>query len=79
MSDTQTRGGFAGDPDGARTTAGAGGCCGNAPQATLAHPEPAGEPGTPCCGTATDAAAEGSCCGNAAKADAVAAGRGCCG
>ena len=34
---------------------------------------------TPCCGTAAEAAAAGSCCGPAAKADAIAAGTGCCG
>jgi hypothetical protein len=33
----------------------------------------------PCCGTASDAAADGSCCGSVAKADAVATGQGCCG
>ncbi|MFF5085394.1 hypothetical protein ACFY36_50855 [Actinoplanes sp. NPDC000266] len=42
--------------------------------APLTLPEPA-----PCCGTAAEAAAEGSCCGSSAKADAAAAGQGCCG
>ena len=41
MSDTETRGGFTGDPSTAPTVTGAGGCCGNPPQATLAFPEPA--------------------------------------
>ncbi|MEU7906949.1 hypothetical protein [Actinoplanes sp. NPDC049118] len=63
MSDTQT----------------AGACCGNPPKATSAQPEPAQAAAAPCCGTATDAAAEGSCCGSTAKADAVASGQGCCG
>ena len=35
--------------------------------------------GEPCCGTVAEAAAGGSCCGGAAKAEAVAAGTGCCG
>ena len=78
MSDTQTGGGFAGVPAAAPAAAGAGGCCGNPPQATVAVPGPDGVAG-PCCGTATDAAAEGSCCGSTAKADAVASGQGCCG
>jgi hypothetical protein len=77
MSDTQTRGGFAGDPAAALSAAGTGGCCGNPPQATLALPEPAAS--GPCCGTAAAAAAEGACCGTTAKSDAVAAGAGCCG
>jgi hypothetical protein len=79
MSDTQARGGFVGDPAEALTAAGTGGCCGNPPQATLTLPEPAEASGGPCCGTTTAAAVEGSCCGSAAKADAVAAGQGCCG
>ena len=79
MSDTQTRGGFAGDPAEALTVAGTGGCCGNPPQSTLSLPEPGTAAATPCCGTATDASAEGSCCGSEAKADAVGSGQGCCG
>ena len=78
MSDTQTQGGFSGDPAAALTVAGTGGCCGNLPQATLTLPETT-EAAGPCCGTATDAVAEGSCCGSSAKADAVASGQGCCG
>jgi hypothetical protein len=76
MADTQTPGGFSGDPAEALTVAGTDGCCGNAPVASLNLPGPAAGP---CCGTAGDATAEGSCCGSTAKADAVAAGRGCCG
>jgi hypothetical protein len=79
MADTQTRGGFPGDPAEALSATGTEGCCGNPPQVTLALPEPAGAATTPCCGTATAATAEGSCCGSAAKADAVASGQGCCG
>jgi hypothetical protein len=78
MSDTQTSGGFTGDPSAALAVAGTGGCCGNPPQATLTLPETTGAAG-PCCGTATEAAAEGSCCGSTAKADVVASGEGCCG
>jgi hypothetical protein len=78
MSDTQTSGGFTGDLTAALTVAGAGGCCGNPPQASLTLPETTGAAG-PCCGTVTEAAAEGSCCGSTAKADAVASGQGCCG
>ena len=63
----------------ARTAAGTGGCCGNPPRATLSLPETARADAGPCCGTATDAAAEDSCCGTTAKADAVASGQGCCG
>jgi hypothetical protein len=78
MSDTETRGGFTGDPSAALTVTGTSGCCGNPPQATLALPEPA-TAGGPCCGTRAEAATESSCCGSAAKSDAVAAGQGCCG
>ncbi len=78
MSDTQTRGGFTGDPAAALAVAGTGGCCGNPPQATLTLPEPATSR-RPVLRHAAEAAAEGSCCGSAAKADAVAAGQGCCG
>lgn len=79
MSDTQTQGGFAGNPADALTVTGTGGCCGNPAQVTLSLPEPAETAAAPCCGTAPEAAAEGSCCGGAAKADAVASGQGCCG
>jgi hypothetical protein len=78
MSDTQTRGGFTGDPAAALAVTGAGGCCGNAAQAALARPEPATAV-SPCCGTRAEATAEGSCCGGAAKTEAIAAGQGCCG
>ncbi|MEU7874631.1 hypothetical protein [Dactylosporangium sp. NPDC049140] len=71
-------GGFDGDPVAALSVAGTGGCCGNPPAATLALPEPAAA-SSPCCGTPAEASTEGSCCGSAAKADAVAAGQGCCG
>jgi hypothetical protein len=79
MNDTQTHGGFSGDPAQALTVTGAGGCCGNPPQAALTLPGTREASGGPCCGTATAAVAEGSCCGSAAKADAVATGQGCCG
>jgi len=78
MSDTQTRGGFTGDPATALTVTGTSGCCGNPPQAAVDLPEPA-VAASPCCGTRAEAAAEGSCCGSTAKTDAVAAGQGCCG
>jgi hypothetical protein len=78
MSDTETRGGFTGDPAAALAVAGTSGCCGNPPQTTLALPEPAAAAG-PCCGTHAEAAADGSCCGSAARSDAVTAGQGCCG
>ncbi|GAA3453625.1 hypothetical protein [Dactylosporangium matsuzakiense] len=64
-------------PAGAPSTSGASGCCGNPPAATHARAEPAAA--APCCGTAAEAATDGSCCGRAARADAVAAGQGCCG
>ena len=77
MSDTQTRGGFTGDPNAALSVAGSGGCCGNPPQtASITLPETAG---SPCCGTPAQAQESGSCCGATAKADAVASGAGCCG
>ena len=79
MSDTETRGGFTGDPAAALIVTGTSGCCGNPPQATLDLPEPATTVGGPCCGTQAEATAEGSCCGSAAKTDAVAASQGCCG
>lgn len=74
MSDTETRGGFTGDPAAALSVAGSSGCCGNPPSTTtIALPDA----GNPCCGTAAEAS--GSCCGATAKADAVASGAGCCG
>jgi hypothetical protein len=79
MSDTQTHGGFTGDPAAALTVTGTSGCCGNPPQTTLALPEPATTAASQCCGTRAEATAEGSCCGSAAKSEAVAAGQGCCG
>jgi hypothetical protein len=78
MSGTTRTGGFAGDPAAALSVAGTGGCCGNAPQATLVLPDPDATAG-PCCGTTAEAQAAGSCCGTAARADAVATGAGCCG
>jgi hypothetical protein len=78
MSDTETRGGFAGDPAAALTATGTSGCCGNPPQAALTLPEPAAV-GGPCCGTTAAASAEGSCCGSEVKKQAVATGQGCCG
>ena len=78
MSDTTTSGGFSGDPAAALSASGTSGCCGKPAPATLTLPEPAAA-GDPCCGTQVEASAEGSCCGSAAKADAVAAGQGCCG
>ena len=75
---TERQGGFAGDPAAALSVAGAGGCCGNPPQPTLALPDTDVGSG-PCCGTAAQAQADGSCCGATARSDAVAAGAGCCG
>lgn len=53
-----------------------GGCC-----ASRAASEGAAtaSQSAPCCGTASQAAAQGSCCGSAAKAEALASGAGCCG
>jgi len=80
MSDTQTQGGFTGDPAAALTVTGSGGCCGNAPQTTaLALPDPADPAASPCCGTPAEAQAAGGCCGTQAKEQAVASGTGCCG
>jgi hypothetical protein len=70
-----TAGGFAGDPAEAFTPpAPTGGCCGSPARETVQ--EPAADT---CCGTAAEAQASGGCCGAQAKADAVAAGAGCCG
>jgi hypothetical protein len=68
IDDTRTR---AGDLAAAR-------CCGS--PATAAAPVVGEQPvSSPCCGTAAQAEQAGSCCGAEAKADAVAAGQGCCG
>ncbi|MFI5913372.1 hypothetical protein [Dactylosporangium sp. NPDC051541] len=77
MTNTQTQGGFTGDPAAALDVAGASGCCGNPAQATLVLPAPTSA--SPCCGTAAEATEAGSCCGTSAKAEAVASGAGCCG
>ena len=67
MTDTQTHGGFAGNPAAALDVAGTSGCCGNPPQATLTLPDPSRSPadtaadaagaaaGSPCCGTTAEA------------------------
>nr|WP_296069141.1 hypothetical protein [uncultured Actinoplanes sp.] len=73
------RGGFAGDPAEALAVTGTSGCCGNPARSTLALPDPAGSGPVTCCGTPAEAAADKSCCGTTAKAQAVAAGRDCCG
>lgn len=76
MTTTPASGGFTGDPAEAFTPASAGGCCGSAPASTAtATTTTAG----PCCGTTAEAAQSGGCCGTEAKAEAVAAGQGCCG
>ncbi|MFI7491386.1 hypothetical protein ACIBXA_23665 [Micromonospora echinaurantiaca] len=77
---TQTAGGFAGDPAAALAVTGSGSCCGSPAQAVGSILPPAGTSATagPCCGTPDAAAAAGSCCGAEAKADAVTAGQGCC-
>ncbi|MFI7251622.1 hypothetical protein [Micromonospora chalcea] len=82
MSDnTQTTGGFAGDPAAALQVTGSGACCGSPAQAVGSILPPIGEAASagPCCGIQEAAQAAGSCCGTQAKADAVAAGQGCCG
>jgi hypothetical protein len=80
MSDTQTSGGFTGDPVAALAVTGSSGCCGNpTPAATSVAPGPAAATADPCCGTQAEAQAADSCCGAGAKADAVASGTGCCG
>jgi hypothetical protein len=76
MSDTETRGGFTGDPAAALTPTGGSGCCGSAPSAVV-PPDPVA--GSACCGTRAEATAEDSCCGSAAKAGAIASHQGCCG
>lgn len=82
MTDTQTQGGFAGDPAAALDVSGTSGCCGNPAQSTLTLPDPAqsgAAVGSPCCGTTAEATETGACCGTSAKAEAVASGAGCCG
>lgn len=76
-SSSTNAGGFAGDPAEAFRPPSAGGCCGSAPAAVSVTLGDAGA-GT-CCGSTEDARAAGSCCAPEAKAEAVAAGAGCCG
>jgi hypothetical protein len=71
-----TAGGFAGDSAEAFRPPTAGGCCGSPAAADAGNPAPVA---STCCGTAEAAASANSCCDPAAKADAVAAGAGCCG
>ncbi|MEV0425598.1 hypothetical protein [Micromonospora sp. NPDC050495] len=77
---TPTTGGFTGDPAAALQVTGSGACCGSPAQAVGGILPPAGATaaGDPCCGTRQAAQAADSCCGTQAKADAVAAGQGCC-
>lgn len=85
MGETMTNGGFSGDPTAALSVSGAGGCCGNPPQALTrtdvgSGTRPTGATATaPCCGTSAEAQGSGGCCGTQAKVDAVAGGAGCCG
>lgn len=74
-TDTTQAGGFTGDPAAAFTPATSGGCCGSPAPATGTAPAST----STCCGTAEAATAAGSCCDPGAKAEAVAAGAGCCG
>lgn len=78
---TQTTGGFAGDPTAALRVTGSGACCGSPAQAVGSILPSAGEAASagPCCGTQEAAQPAGSCCGTQAKADAAATGQGCCG
>lgn len=76
--ETRPTGGFIGDPAEAFAPPAASGCCGTAP-ASGASDAGAQAAGSPCCGTAAAAEEAGSCCAPSAKADAVAAGTGCCG
>ena len=85
-----SRGGFTGDPTSALHVAGSDGCCAaTVPAGDRAASVPAGDrvaAGTaevgvataPCCGTRADADAAGRCCSAPARAQAVAAGTGCC-
>jgi hypothetical protein len=69
-------GGFDGDPAAAFDPPGsARDCCGNAVAARSAE----GSPTAACCGSVAEARQSRGCCGEAAKAEAVAAGVGCCG
>lgn len=69
-------GGFAGDhAEAPAPPVSAGGCCGG-PDSTTTTAEPVANT---CCGTVAEAQASGGCCGAEAKAQAVAAGAGCCG
>jgi hypothetical protein len=77
MSETNTRGGFIGDPAAALNPTGGSGCCGSAAPTAVLLPDPA--TGDLCCGTPAEATAEDACCGSTAKADAVASGQDCCG
>ena len=77
MSDTEIRGGFAGDPAAALNPAAGSGCCGSPATSAVVRAEPGAA--APCCGTQAEAIADNSCCGSTAKAEAVAAGQGCCG
>ncbi|MFC7547774.1 hypothetical protein [Plantactinospora sp. GCM10030261] len=77
---TSGAGGFTGDPAAALRVTGSGACCGSPAQAVGGILPPAGEnvSGDPCCGSRQVAVAADSCCGTEAKADAIAAGQGCC-
>jgi hypothetical protein len=72
---TPAVGGFTGNPAAALQVTGSGACCGSPAQAVGAILPPAGDP---CCGSQQAAAEVDSCCGTQAKAEAVAAGPGCC-
>jgi hypothetical protein len=78
---TQTAGGFTGDPAAALAVTGSGACCGSPAQAVGSILPPAGGAATagPCCGSQQAADVAGSCCDPQAKGDAVSAGQGCCG
>ncbi|MGV9764269.1 MULTISPECIES: hypothetical protein [Micromonospora] len=80
MSENASTGGFTGDPAAALRITGSGACCGSPAQAVGGILPPAGESagGDPCCGTRQAAQAADSCCGTEVRADAVAAGQGCC-
>ncbi|WBB90820.1 hypothetical protein [Verrucosispora sp. WMMC514] len=67
-----------GDPTAALQVTGSSACCGSPAQAAGGSLPPVGATDDPCCGTRQAAEAAGSCCDTQAKADAVAAGRGCC-
>lgn len=73
-------GGFTGDPAAVLQVTDSGTCCGSPAQAVGGFLPPAGQAagGEPCCGSREAACAADSCCGTRARADAVAADRGCC-